>query len=153
MAVIEAKDRDRIAVISSQPLEKQIVSATKMAKLITDPDKAERRWLAAVEKMGSDDIVTGIFRNRLRVLRGESLPVDHRDSLPAEPSFKDSGYQMENRIKRSKEDFPIGCNVKKRGEDEVGVIYSHEGFLDYLWAKFEGQDEAIPLNIYDIKRV
>lgn len=146
MAVIEAKDRDRIAVISSQPLEKQIVSATKMAKLITDPEKAERRWLAAVEKMGSDDIVTGIFRERLRVLRGESFS----SVWPEEPVHEPS-YKIENRIKRTKEDFPIGCRVKKKGEDEVGEVCSHEGFLDYLWVKFESQE--VPMNIYDIKRV
>jgi hypothetical protein len=146
--IIEAKDRERIADISIQPLEKQIVSATKMAKLITKVDKAERRWMAAVEKFGSDDVITGIFRHRVHVLRGGAWG-EEPEAAKAEAKAKTPEAQV-NRIQRRKEDFPIGCVVKKFGEDIAGLVTSHEGFLDYIWARFTDKEE--PICIYDIKR-
>jgi hypothetical protein len=147
--IIEAKDRERIADISVQPLEKQIVSATKMAKLITKVDKAERRWMAAVEKFGSDDVITGIFRHRVHILRGGAWG-EEPEAAKAEAKVKAPVEPQVNRIQRRKEDFPIGCVVKKFGEDIAGLVTSHEGFLDYIWARFTDKEE--PICIYDIKR-
>lgn len=144
--IIEAKDRDRIEVISKQPLEKQIVSATKMAKLITNLEKAERRWMAAVEKLGSDHVATGIFRHRVHVLRGGAWGEEPETVVKAKAKEPEAPL----RLSRKKEDFPIGCKIKKLGEDIAGLVTSHEGFLDYVLAKFNDSEEAVC--IYDIKR-
>jgi hypothetical protein len=145
--IIEAKDRLRIEDISRQPLEKQISSATKMAKLITILEKAERRWMASIEKLGSDHSVTNIFRQRVHDLRGGTVA---RELQPVS-KVKAPAHDGYNRLNRRKEDFPIGCKIMKLGEDIAGLVTSHESFLDYILAKFNDSDE--PVCIYDIKRV
>jgi hypothetical protein len=104
--------------------------------------------MAAVEKFGSDDVITGIFRHRVHVLRGGAWG-EEPEAAKAEAKTKAPEAQV-NRIQRRKEDFPIGCVVKKFGEDIAGLVTSHEGFLDYIWARFTDKEE--PICIYDIKR-
>jgi hypothetical protein len=147
--IVEAKDRDRIEVISRQSPEKQISSATKMAKLITSLEKAERRWIASLEKLGSDHTVTDIFRNRVHALRNGAAR-EEAVIVAKETRVKDKEPEAPLRLGRKKEDFPVGCRIKKLGEDIAGLVTSHEGILDYIMAKFNDTEEVV--YIYNIKR-
>jgi hypothetical protein len=150
---IQAKDYQRLQDIKSQP-GKEIGLASKQAKLIKDPDKAVRRWLASVSVFGSDHAVTQIFNNRQWELRGGIVTVVENkiiavETKTLEPETIEIVNEIVNRIERTQDDFPIGCQVKMG--DKVGKVIDH-GFLNKETVKveFDGAEETI--NIYDIKR-
>jgi hypothetical protein len=146
---IQEKDYQRLQDIKAQP-GKEIGLASKQAKLIKDSAKATRRWLASVSVFGSDHPVTTIFNNRQWELRGGTVistptTIVAIETKTIEPVMEETS----NRIDRSQDDFPIGCNVKTG--DRKGKIIDHE-FLnkEKVRVEFDGAEETI--SIYDIKR-
>lgn len=143
---IESKDLRRLQDIKDQP-GKEIGLATKQSKLIKDPEKATRRWLASVSIFGSDHPVTQIFRNRRHEL--DTGVVTPTVNVAIESKKTESQIVQENRITRKQEDFPIGCNVKF--EDRKGKVVDHDILKkDSVRVEFENDTETV--SIYNIKR-
>ncbi len=119
---IQEKDLRRLQDIKAQP-GKEIGLSIRQTKLIKDPDKATRRWLAAVSVFGSDHMVTRIFNERRQELNG-MVVVTPTSVVVVEPKTTQPKVEIPNRIERSQQDFPIGCNVKIG--DEKGRVVDHD---------------------------
>lgn len=149
--VIEAKDIKRLEDIKAQP-GKEIGLATKQAKLIKDPAKATRRWLASISVFGSDHSVTQIFRNRKYELNGADTMVVTSSSVVRVEAKTESPAVTQNistRLERSQSDFPVGCKVKRN--EKIGIVTLHDNSDDQsVLVDFDGTVEDV--NIYDIKR-
>ena len=158
----EIKDRRRIRDIYDS--DRQIGLAIKMAKLITDSKKAERRWRAAIDLFGSSHSVTQIFNQRMRELTGStttiSLAVTTATTAPSTenktkkertPKTETKIESVEVVLNRSKKDFPVGCTVKNKNTDRKGVVSAHDSEdLNVVIVQFE--DENVEVNIYLLKR-
>ena len=158
----EIKDRRRIRDIYKSSSDRQIGLAVKMAKLITDSKKAERRWRAAIDLFGSSHSVTQIFNQRMRELTGSittvSLAVTTATTAPsteiknkAKKEHTPKSETVEVVLNRSKKDFPVGCTVKNKNTDRKGVVSAHDSEdLNVVTVQFE--DENVEVNIYLLKR-
>lgn len=155
---MEPKDLKRIQDIKDRPSHTHIGQAMKMAKLITNPEKAGGRYEAALQVFGSSHEVTKIFGERYLELNGNitvtrkvevfkelsdvaTKMVDHIEEVVVQPVVE--------AIKRTKEDFPLSRRVRF-GEDK-GVVVSHEGEEDFIYVLFDGQEKAQDINIYKLK--
>lgn len=154
------KDTQRILDIKNQP-GKEIGLATKMAKLITDKDKAKRRFEASHTVFGSFHPVTVIFHKRYTDLVYGSAPstrsvptgtlttignmataiIDHVEEIILPP--------IVNIIKRTKADFPLSKRVKH--EETQGTVVSHETEGESIYVLFDGESQAKDINIYKLK--
>jgi len=144
------KDIQRILDIQSQP-GKELTLAGKMAKLIKDSSKIERRYNASVQILGHSHVVTNIFWRRMQEINGtitNTITPEMKEVAKVETPFIPEPEVVINRIKRSQSDFPIGINVKFNGN--VGQILSHEDNEEIVTVQFESSAEEV--NIYDLKR-
>jgi hypothetical protein len=145
------KDLKRILDIQSQP-GKELGLAGKMAKLIKDVDKANRRYNASVEVFGGSHVVTNIFWRRWKELSGDII-VNAEETVSVietkTPKVEQAPIVL-NRITRKQSDFPISVPVKFN--DNVGEVISyHEEELDKVFVLFEDRQELV--DIYDLKRI
>ena len=151
-----AKDYRRIQDIKDQP-GKEIGLASKMAKLITNAEKARGRYIAAKDLFGSSHSVTSIFLERANELCGTRVVsvgtlttigntatavITHIEEVIIAP--------VVNAIKRTQQDFPLSRRVKY-GEDK-GVVVSHETEdKESIYIIFDGESEAKNISIYNLK--
>lgn len=94
----QAKDIMRVKDIickAGDDEEKAVKLAKTMTKLITNKDKAKRRWEAAEQHLGSDHPVTKVFKDALSESLNESIgditnPADHiYDQSMNQPFWKE----------------------------------------------------------------
>lgn len=165
MNLPETKDRSRIRDIYDSPSDRRISLATKMAKLITDSEKIERRWRAAIEQFGSAHPVTQIFNQRVSELNRNYIPTVvgtipppkaitttsiNENKIKKEPKQPTKLEPAEIVLNRSQKDFPIGCSVKNKNTDRKGTVVAHDIEPNIITVQFE--DETVEVNIYLLKR-
>jgi hypothetical protein len=144
--MVETKDIQRLQDIQAQP-GKEIGLATKQSKLIKDVSKAWRRFHASQMVFGGSHVVTNIFLRRYQELSGEIVVPTSTSTMVVETKTIEPQAEIPNRIKRSQQDFPVGCNVKI-GE-EKGKVVDHDD-QDYEMVRVDFRDE--PVSVYEIKR-
>ena len=148
--LFEAKDLRRLQDIKNQP-GKEFGLATKQSKLIKDANKAHRRHEASMVVFGGSHVVTNIFWRRYQELVGTMVATPTTKVIVEPKNVEPTTVEpeVENRITRKQEDFPIGCKVKI--EERKGKVLQHDE-LDKESIMVEFEDGTENVNIYSLKR-